>query len=130
MESRKLMLFLRFFSRADIVEEFVKYPTMDADRAEIARGFQRSCNIPSKTISHDQVHEDHVSDIMGAADGTIIEVHDVRGTAAFKHSYRPRNSKQFSINILIVCDHRGKVLHFDANSPGRYTYLRVDLLEN
>ena len=57
---------------------------------------------------------------MGALDGTLITVTGVTGTEAEKHQFRPRLRKSFALNVLVLCDHRGKILAFDATAKGRF----------
>ena len=67
-----------------------------------------------------------VPGIMGSVDGTLITVTGVSGTEAEKHQFRPRLRKTFALNVMIMCDYRGKIIAFDATAKGRLVQNRTD----
>ncbi|GMR61295.1 hypothetical protein PMAYCL1PPCAC_31490, partial [Pristionchus mayeri] len=88
----------------------VKYPTTTAERAALSAGFLQASHLPN---------------VYGSVDGTIIKLQTVFSPARLRHVFRPRMRKEVALNVIIVCDARGKVLYFDASSPGSYHDSRV-----
>ena len=80
----------------------ISFP-LEAGRREAARWFFAKCGIPY---------------LCGSIDGSIIKI-----SAPYCVSYIPREfwckrKKAYSLNLMVICDHRKRIIYADARWPG------------
>ena len=80
----------------------ISFP-LEEGRKEAAQWFFSKCNIPY---------------LCGSIDGSIIKI-----SAPFSVSYIPREfwckrKKAYSLNLMVICDHRKRFIYADARWPG------------
>lgn len=80
----------------------ISFP-LEEGRKEAARWFFNKCNIPY---------------LCGSIDGSIIKISAPSCVSYIPREFWCKRKKAYSLNLMVICDHRKRILYADARWPG------------